>query len=351
MYMVATAALQDGMQVGEDVVVGGNVIVKKGKIIDRLTVKQLEACRVIGINILEPSDNAKTWYEKVRLSREFKTFEDDYRTNLFAFKAACDNFVQNKVPFSKLDLLSIANRMVPDGMSGKLLFAYLYLHLPDSDDLSYAHGLNVAMICKVVSRWLGLSPADTDILIQCGFLYDVGKLLLPHEIIWKPDRLNKMELDLVRCHPFLGYHTLSKYVQVDQNVLAATLQHHERSDGSGYPQGLTADQINPFARIIAILDVYEAMTSARSYRQPMCPYQVIRIFQEESFQKYDIMFINTFLKHIVDELIGNHVRLNNGWEGEVIMNNTQDLSRPILKSDAEIIDMTKRRELAIVQII
>ncbi len=351
MYMVATAALKDGMQAAEDVIVDGQVIAKKGKIVDRLLVRQLEACRVIGINISEPSDSAKTYYEKIRLSREFAAFEENYRANLFAFKASCENFIQNKVPFSKLDLLAIVNHMVPDNMMGKTLFSYLYLHLPDTDDLSYAHSLNVAMICKVVARWLGLSAPDTEILIQCGFLYDIGKLMLPNDIIWKPDRLNKMEFDLVRCHAFLGYHTLSKYIQIDQNILAAALQHHERNDGSGYPQGLTAESINPFARIIAILDVYEAMTSARSYRQPMCPYQVIRIFQEESFQKYDIIFINTFLKHIVDELIGNHVRLNNGWEGEVIMNNTQDLSRPILKSDTDVIDMLKQRELAIVQII
>ena len=350
MRMMATMALEIGQVLGEDIISGGNIVIKKGTKVDRIIIQKLEAFKIMGVNIMEPVDYATTYYEKVRLSEAFEKFTSDYNANLIAYKVAVDSFIYKKVPFRFVDLDAIADHLCPASLTGKQLFAYLYLLLPSEDNLTYAHGLNVALICRVMSRWLKLSEEEAKTLTYCGFLYDIGKFILPQDIIWKPGKLNKMEFDLVKTHAFHGYYLLSKF-GINEHILNATLEHHERCDGSGYPQGLTADQIDPYAKIISIADVYEAMTSARSYREPMCPYKVIQIFEDESFQKYDVYFINTFLSHVVDELIGNRVRLSNGLEGEVIMNNKNDLSRPIVKCGDNIMDLSKERTTGIIAII
>lgn len=350
--MVATIALQEGMVLAEDVTNQGKTILKKGCTIDKLSIQKLQAFHIMGVSIMEPSDYAKTFFEKLRLSKEFKQFEKDYMANLVAYKVAVDSFIYKKVPFRTDDLLQICKNLIKNSMTDKFLLSYLYLLLPTEDNLTYAHGLNVALICNTFAKWLNLNEEDTKTLILCGFTFDIGKFILPQDIIWKPSKLNKMEFDLIKTHAFHGYHLLSKCSDLNDHIKMAALMHHERCDGTGYPQELKADQIDPFAKMIAILDVYEAMTSARSYREPLCPYKVISIFESDSFQKYDIKYIFCFLSHVANDLIGNRVSLNTGDEGVVIMNNQHNLSRPIIKmDDNSIVDLSKIRTLYITAVI
>ena len=352
MRMIAVSALKDGMVIGDNVNVGGKTVIKRGSSVDNVLRRQLEVYKVMSINIMEPEDFADSYYEKIRLSRDFSEFEANYAANLMAYKVAVDSFILKKVPFRLNDLKAIADHLVTDSMMGSTLFAYLYLHVPAEDDLTYAHGLNVALICKIVARWLKLTSEETDTLVLCGFLYDVGKFMIPNEIIWKPDKLNKMEFDLVKTHAYYGYHLLKNYSKnVNDHVLNATLQHHERTDGGGYPQGLKDQEIDKYAKIMSILDVYEAMTSARSYREPKCPYTVVEIMKRDGFQNYDAGYLMLFLGKIVEELIGTKVRLSDGSEGEVVLNNKTDLARPIVKCGDQVIDLSKQRTLSIEAIV
>ena len=159
-----------------------------------------------------------------------------------------------------------------------------------------------------------------------------------------------MEFDLVKTHAFYGYHILSKF-NLDPKILNATLMHHERCDGSGYPQKLKGDEIDKFAKIVAIADVYEAMTSARSYRQPMNIYKVVEILRGDMLQKYDYGYISTFLNHILDELIGNTVMLSNGMQGEVLMHSTTTFGRPIVKCEDSIIDLGQERSISVLSFV
>lgn len=350
METVATLALTEGMVIGEDILSQDKVIIKSNTKVDKIIMQKLNAFHIMSVPIMEAEDFASTFYEKIRVSKRFKQFELDYKANLVAYKVAVDSFIYKKVPFRLDDLIAIGEHLVPEEMTGKLLFSYLYLLLPSEDNLTYAHGMNVALISKVFSRWLAFNEEDTRNLIISGFLYDIGKFILPTDIIWKPAKLNKMEFDLMKTHAFHGYHLLSK-MNLNEHILNAALQHHERCDGSGYPQELKSAEIDPFAKIIAIADMYEAMTSARTYRKPMCPYKVINIFESECFQKYDIKFITTFIKHVAEELIGNRVRLSNGLEGEVLMNNQNNYSRPLVQCENEVIDLSKHRDITIIAVI
>ena len=109
--------------------------------------------------------------------------------------------------------------------------------------------------------------------------------------------------------------------------------------------------IDPYAKMIAILDAYEAMTSFRSYREPMCPFKVISIFEEEGLQKYDAGFIMTFLERMGQEYLNKQVRLSDGREGVVVFINKQSISRPMVHCGDDYVDLSQNRDLSIVALL
>lgn len=351
MEMMPSTTLKEGMVLAEDATSQGNVIVPKDTKLKKTDIQKILNFHIMVVNIYEDEDLAATFYESVRKSKKYAAFCNNYNAQLIAYRAAVDSFIINHVTFSKIDLMKMVDSLVTPDMTGKTLFAYLYNMLPSEESMTYAHGLNVGLICRIFARWLDYSEEDQIALTLAGMIYDVGKCLLPHDIIWKPDKLTDLEFGLMKTHAFHAYHLLSK-TGIDQRILDATLQHHERNDGSGYPQGLKADEIAPFAKIIAIVDMYEAMTTARSYRQPMCAYKVMSIFESEFFQKYDINYMRVFCRHIADELIGVRVKLTNDVEGVVIMNSPNSFSRPVIQlDDGNIVDLSKNRTEKIIAII
>ncbi len=351
MEMIATLALNDSYTISEDVTAQGQVIVKQGTQVNAEVINKLKAYGVMGVNCYEASDFAGSYYEKLSLSKEFSKWKNDYDTLLIAYKVAVDSFALKKIPFREVDLLEISSRLFTDSMTGKRLMTYINLMTPKEEDLSYVHGLNVALMSKLFGRWLRWPAPDVDRLTLAGFIYDVGKNILPQDIIWKKGKLNSMEFDLMKTHAFHAYHLLSK-TNLDQRILNCVLQHHERCDGSGYPQGLKGNEIDDFAKVIAIVDMYEAMTAPRTYRSPMCPFKAIAIFEQDVYQKYDIKYIQTFMQHLSDEMIGNRVRLNTGDEGEVIMTNRNAYSKPIIRmDDGTVIDLSKMPQFTVEELV
>jgi putative nucleotidyltransferase with HDIG domain len=219
------------------------------------------------------------------------------------------------------------------------------------DDSIYAHCLNVALISRMIGRWLRFDSKELNTLTLAGLLHDIGKAMIPEEILNKPGSLTDEEFELIKSHTRLGYDVL-KYQDIDLRIKNAALMHHERCDGSGYPSGLMDDEIEEFAMIIAIADVYDAMTAARSYRAPLCAFQVISNFERDGFQKYHTQYLLTFLKRIAATYQNNRVVLNDGRGCKIVMLNQNDLSRPIVQfDDKSCLDLSTNRNLYITAII
>ena len=235
--------------------------------------------------------------------------------------------------------------MKPEDMTGSGVFDMLH-NMRQYDDFTYMHSMNVALICNVFAKWLGMSEKDVDILTLGGLLHDIGKLKIPDNIIRKPDKLSPAEYNIIKTHSLQGYNIL-KDKNIDENVKQCALMHHERCDGSGYPLGLTDSKINSYAKVVAIADVYDAMTAARVYRGPLCPFKVISIFESEGLQKYDSHYILTFLEHVTTTYMNNRVKLNNGMEGDVIFMNRNQYSRPMIQCGDKFIDLSKEPDLYI----
>ena len=296
-------------------------------------------------------NSSSTYYLIIRQSEEFRNFEQRYKIYLESFKIQIDNFLRNSTPLDWNVLDDYAVTLIPEDMRSSLTFAYLSLIRPPIDYMSVSHMFNSGLICRIYAKWLQLSPEDSRLLTRCGFLYDIGKCMLPEEVLFKNGKLSDLEFDLIKTHAFLGKVLLTRQPDIDEHILNATLQHHERSDGSGYPQKLTSAEIDRFAGMVAIVDVYEAMTSARSYREPLCAYQVVSLFQEQSLQKYDLNSINNFLNHLIDDFIGSYVKLSNGLAGKVLMKNSNDLARPLVLCGEQVVDLAHEKGLSIVAII
>jgi len=152
------------------------------------------------------------------------------------------------------------------------------------DDATFIHSLNVAILCNMFGHWINMPQDDLDVLTLAGLLHDVGKMKIPEEIIKKPGILTEEEYTEIKNHPRRGYNLL-KPMKLDERIKKVALMHHERCDGSGYPDGLWGDQIDEFAKIVAIADVYDALTSARVYRGALCPFEVINMVVEQDGDK------------------------------------------------------------------
>lgn len=347
---VARMALENGMVIGEDVYSYQNeLLYPKDTVVDDAVISKLTRYSIMVVSIKEEIDYATTHFEKVRLSSEFKSFELTYNNCMSIFRKLINGFVEQGTPVKMSSLMDIYAKIASRARSGEQLLDYLYNMLPSEDDLTHAHCLNSALIAGVFGTWLGLSQEDTLLLVQCGFFYDIGKLKLPQDLLWKSGKLTDLEFTKLKTHTMLGFDIL-KNCDMDEHVIKATLMHHERCDGSGYPSKLRSSQIDVFAKYIAIIDAYEAMTSARTYRQSLNPFQVIANFERGGYDKYDETILKPILSHIAATQLGFKVRLNNDVEAEIVRINEDRLTRPVLQSGDTEIDLSKEADLDIIAI-
>ena len=202
----------------------------------------------------------------------------------------------------------------------------------------------------IFAGWLHYDEAEKELVTACGLFHDIGKITIPKEILYKKTTLNANEFRLIKTHPLQSYKMLSKY-DLSEEIKNAALMHHERCDGSGYPYGFTDNKLTKASKMVAIADVYEAMTSSRSYRRPLSPFDVITFFENEGLQKYDPQLILTFLENVVNTFLNQIVKLSNGLEGDIIYINPIALSKPTVKVGSNFIDLSVMKDISIIDIL
>ena len=300
--------------------------------------------------VFEPKSVERSYFEKLRETEEFTTYNRAFNDSVASFRNSMVRMLSDDSEPDTEALVSSVRSMHDSCRTGIQVFDLLHC-MRSYDDITFAHSINVAMICAVEGTWLGYSQADIEILMQCGIFHDIGKLKIPKSIIEKPSSLTTEEYKQMKTHAMQGYNML-RSKQLDTRVKLCAMMHHERCDGSGYPLGIKADQIEDFAKILAIADVYEAMTSPRVYREPICPFEVIRQFEADGLSKFDPKFLMTFMENITQSYLGNKVRLNDGTVGNIIYINKLAYSRPMIQVDeSTYIDLTKRTDLYITTIL
>lgn len=297
-----------------------------------------------------PEFEEPSHFEKLKASPQYQQFRSEFTENVGSLKASLNEIVEKNTPVKVDDLIGNTMKIIASQSNTFSVFDMLH-NMRDFDDLTYTHSMNVAMICNVFAQWLGMSPDEVKLATACGTLHDIGKLRIDDEIIKKPGKLTDEEFKIIQSHPIYGYRLLQNQ-KISEHIKLSALEHHEKCDGSGYPMHLPGDKIDKFAKLVAIADVYDAMTSNRVYRKGMCPFKVIEIFEQEGLQKYDVVFIMTFLESVVNTYIDNRVALSDGRIGTVKWINKQRLSKPMVQlENGSFLELAKNPDLSITQIL
>lgn len=220
-----------------------------------------------------------------------------------------------------------------------------------ADSYTYEHSVKVCMMTILLAKWLKVGTDEVKELGKAALLHDIGKCNVPNEILNKPDTLTPEEFTVMKTHSTLGYVLLSTGKVLNDAVLKGILHHHERFDGKGYPAKLKGHQIPEYARIIAVVDVFDAMTSKRVYRDKMSPYHVVEIMYGGGGGSLDPEFTSVFLKHALEFFIGMEVMLNTGEIGKIHRNNHDMPYRPVLLVKDRVIDLSKHLDIEIKSVV
>jgi len=232
---------------------------------------------------------------------------------------------------------------------GNPLFT-LFASLQSKDDYTYRHNVAVGAISNLIGNWMGLERNELLQLTTAALLHDVGKMLIPSEILIKPEKLTPEEFSVMKSHTVLGYELLKKTVGVTHRQALVALQHHERMDGSGYPFGIKKEKIDLFSRIVSVADVFHAMTSKRTYRDPSPFYEVLFQIRNDAFGILDPAITKLFIEKIMNSLIGHSVELTDGSEGIILMINANEPIRPLIRISDRYLDLSKELQIHIKQI-
>lgn len=224
--------------------------------------------------------------------------------------------------------------------------------LKNRDDYTYMHSVAVCGLMVALAMQLGMDEEQVRICGLAGLLHDIGKMDIPMSVINKAGKLTDEEYEAVQRHPEVGHALLAKSPEIDPIVLDVCLHHHEKIDGSGYPHQLTKDEISLHARMGAICDVYDAITSDRVYRNGWHPADALRKMAEWTSDHLDGTLFQAFVKSLGIYPIGSLVRLESNRLAVVVDKNPGSLLKPkvkvfySIKSNArllpEIIDLSQQ---------
>ncbi|UCD34389.1 MAG: HD-GYP domain-containing protein [Nitrospiraceae bacterium] len=203
--------------------------------------------------------------------------------------------------------------------------------LRKSDEYLYAHSLNVCVLMVSFGKYLGFEPM---LLRDSGIgalLHDIGTMHVPEHILNKRSALSGEEYDLVREHVESTRRVMESSRGIPVTAVLTAYQHHERIDGSGYPQGLKGNEISHAAQAMAIVDVYDALSTKRSFRRRMPPTQALQMLYEWSGTKFDRELVQNFIRCIGIYPAGSVVRLESGLIGIIVRHNVEKLLEPVVR--------------------
>ncbi|WP_325225265.1 HD-GYP domain-containing protein [Schnuerera sp.] len=221
----------------------------------------------------------------------------------------------------------------------------------DTDEYTYNHSINVAIYSAYIGKLIRLDKERINELCQAALLHDIGKSKVPKDILNKKGRLTEEEFKVVKKHTIDGY-ILSKGLSfLKEEVREAILNHHEREDGSGYPRGIKGREINLYGKILAIADVYDALTSERVYKKKSTPFDAIEEFHKMGIHKFSIPLLKIFFKNISQFYVNSKVRLSDGMVGIIQFVHPENITKPIIKVQDKNINLSKNESLKIEEII
>ncbi|MDP4094632.1 MAG: HD-GYP domain-containing protein [Bacillota bacterium] len=341
--IVGINSVVSGMKMAETIFNDyGGIIVSETTILDEHIIRKLKNLDITKIKVLDES-------EEIIHASDSELFRAQYNVNVEVVKDVLhDISVGRNVNMHRIEMVSDS---LFERINENRDIVGCINQIRSVDDYTFAHSVNVSLLAMLIAKWLRFDSQKIRELVQAGLLHDIGKARISEDILNKKGSLSKEEFDEIKKHPVYGYRAVENIPGISKDICLGILMHHERNDGSGYPVGIKGDKIHEFAKIIAVADIYDAMTSNRSYRERESPFEVFEIFENNSFGVLDPVVTNAFLSNIAAYYIGDLIQLNNGMLGEIVYINPMHISQPLVKVGDSYIDLTVHTDIKIAELI
>lgn len=348
--MVEFNKLEEGMVLAKNVEQNGRILLKKDVPITSQLINKMKNILFLGtVEIYDKRVETKKQNPNLLKEKQYARIQEEFQEISLKLQRTFrqlmneDGIAMNEIrEFSR----KIQNELNPSSIVIKNIVLY-----GSGVDSIYRHSVNVAALSAIIGKWLGYDKARLNSLMYAAILHDFGKTKIDRELLKKEETLTTQEFNTIKTHAQLGYKIVKDISYLDKSVMYGVLMHHERLDGSGYPLGLKDETIHPFARIIAIADVFDAMNSDRAYKRKRLPFEALQIVKNESLGKLDYEYVKIFLEHIADYYTGEEVLLNTGEKCKIIKMNINDLEKPLVLKDEDFIDLAKEKELYIKEVL
>lgn len=335
------AHLVPGMELARDVVSSeGMILIGEGTLLSRHTIDKLKHWQIPTVTVTNEAISNPIINPKVR------QFVNSYNKSVSVVQQAFETMrADEEVPLETF--AATATEISSHVQSAGNVIDRLY-DLPVCDDATYQHSVNVSVIATLVATWLGYPLPVVNAVALAGLLHDVGKSQLPVEFLNRPDKLSQEDYEHYKRHAAYGFELVKNLPDLGESIKAAVIQHHERTDGSGYPLRLTGDKIHPYARIVAIADLYdEALTINREPTVVYSPYSGLEKLNDEKY-RLDPQMCLAFTSRMLNYLSGNTVALSDGRQGRVVYLNQFAPSRSMVQlTDGTVIDLDTEPHLRI----
>ena len=265
----------------------GQLLIKESTIIDKNIKMKLMEMGVQYIYVYKNQESEKE--EKIM------KINDIYEKDRVIIKRTFERLSQGEMLETRE-----ANEIL-DGLFEKIVnepFINNYLtDLYERDSYTYIHSLNVGYYCMVLGKYLKFSHYNMGEIIKAGVLHDIGKIKIPLKLLNKKEKLSKEEFEIIKLHPLLGYDIVKNADSISEDVKLAVLMHHEKENGSGYPNGLKGQDIPLYAKICAIADIYDALTTNRAYKKKITPTHAFKILRSMAGDHLNVELLLIFLEN------------------------------------------------------
>lgn len=331
--------LKPGMKLAEDIRLSfGSLYIPHHTIITERHILRLIRMGIEQVPVMEPWDIHASDKKKIQMRKAHIKAQEQF--------AAIYHRVQKGEYVSYGEVEDVVDGIIEKILDDKNILGNM-MALKERDSYTYRHMINVSILSALLAKWLELPPEQVRNAAAAGLLHDIGKSLIPLDILNKPGRLTQEEFDIMKRHSLMGYDISRKLRGITEETLCAVASHHERDNSSGYPFGLSKDRIPLLGKIVAIVDVYDAMTSDRCYRKKNSPFRALGVLQEECLERLDSNLVNVFIKNISSYLVGCMVTLSNNEQGYVLSIPPDQPHRPLIITDTGIFDLSLEMHLHI----
>lgn len=336
---VRTELLQEGMRIDQNLKDRmDRVLIAKGTHLNQYQIDALRQMQIAGVQIAEGEEEEVQQSLPPKMSAIAKNNISKNRTDdpsKVQLSESIKKRVSEGIQFLYNDTESPAFNETSNRVTKQLLKAINDSNaiavdisvLKTSDEYTFKHSVDVATMSMIVAKKMGMKEADVYNIGVSGLLHDMGKSKIPLEILNKPARLTDEEFAIMKQHSVYGYHILKEKDSFSAQIALAVLQHHEKMNGKGYPMGVTAERISPYAKILSVVDVYDALVTERPYKKAMTQRDAIELLMSMT-EELDIQVMRSFLASVILYPVDSIVELSNGEKACVVRNNPESVLRP-----------------------